>query len=110
MGKNNKPKRSYSYQEYKGVQQSFCAWEPLRDHLHLELWLRGYSGKETSNIRVSQTVNRLCGHEDTDKGFLKTCRGTIKRKRTVETKTISSKRQMIEDTVDTQFQKQSSLE
>ena len=53
---------------------------------------------------------RLCGHEDIDEGFLKTRRGTIKRKRTVETETISSKRQMIEDTLDTQFQKQSSLE
>lgn len=84
--------------------------KPLGDHLHLELWLRGYSGKETSNISVSQTLNRLCGDEDIDEGFLKTRRGTIKRKRTVKTETINSKRQMIEDTVDTQFQKQSSLE
>ena len=72
----------------------FVHGKPLGDHLHPELWLPGYSGKETSNISVS----------------LKTRRGTIKRKRTVETETISSKRQMIEDTVDTQFQKQSSLE
>ena len=88
----------------------FVHGKPLGDHLHPELWLPGYSGKETSNISVSQTVNRPCGHEDIDKGFLKTRRGTIKRKRTVETETISSKRQMIEDTVDIQFQKQSSLE
>ena len=88
----------------------FVHGKPLGDHLHPELWLPGYSGKEISNNSVSQTVNRPCGHEDIDKGFLKTRRGTIKRKRTVETETISSKRQMIEDTVDTQFQKQSSLE
>jgi len=64
----------------------------MGNHLHPELWLRGYSGKETSNISVSETVNRLCGHEEIDEGFVKTRRGTIKRKRTVETETISSKR------------------
>ena len=95
MGKDHKPKRLPRDPTHKGVQQG----KPLGDHPHPELWLRGYSGKETSNINVSETISKLNEHnsEQNEDIFVRTRKGFIKRKAEAKTRKRSFKQQRLED-------------
>ena len=61
--------------------------------------MRGYSGKETSNINVSETISKLNEHnnEQNEDIFVRTRKGFIKRKAEAKTQKRSFKQQRLKD-------------
>ena len=86
-------------QDTKVCSNHFVHGKPLGDHPHPELWLLGYSGKETSNINVSETISKLNEHnnEQNEDIFVRTRKGFIKRKAEAKTQKRSFKQQRLED-------------